>query len=141
VLVTTGRKSVNSSASANKKEDRVVNVIRSGKTIQLSVYDVLVGDVVHLEPGDLVPVDGVFITGHLVKCDESSEPATGESDALKKTPASEVFNRIAAGEDARKLDPFILSGSKVLEGVGTFLVTNVGEHSGFGMTMMALHED
>jgi len=122
-----------------KKEDRVVNVIRSGKTIQLSVYDVLVGDVVHLEPGDLVPVDGVFIAGHNIKCDESS--ATGESDALKKTPASEVFNRIAAGEDARKLDPFILSGSKVLEGVGTFLVTNVGEHSGFGKTMMALREE
>ncbi|RPA85866.1 calcium-translocating P-type ATPase [Ascobolus immersus RN42] len=122
-----------------KKEDRVVNVVRSGKTIQLSVYDVLVGDVVHLEPGDLVPVDGVFIAGHSVKCDESS--ATGESDALKKVPASEVFTRIANGEDPKKLDPFILSGSKVLEGTGTFLVTNVGEHSGFGKTMMALREE
>ncbi|KAA8895457.1 hypothetical protein FN846DRAFT_785074, partial [Sphaerosporella brunnea] len=40
-----------------------------------------------------------------------------------------------------KLDPFILSGAKVLEGVGTFLVTSVGVHSSFGKTMMALRED
>ena len=40
-----------------------------------------------------------------------------------------------------KLDPFIISGSKVLEGVGTFVVTSVGVHSSFGKTMMALREE
>lgn len=99
----------------------------------------MVGDVVHLEPGDLVPVDGVFITGHNVKCDESS--ATGESDQMKKTAAEEVWRRMEAGENVKKLDPFILSGSKVLEGVGTFMVTGVGIHSQYGKIMMALRED
>lgn len=122
-----------------KKEDRFVKVIRSGKSIELSVYDVLVGDVMHLEPGDLIPVDGVFISGHNVKCDEAS--ATGESDLLRKTPAAEVYKAIRENRNTRKMDPFILSGSKVAEGVGTFLVTSVGVNSSFGKTMMALRDE
>ncbi|KAF8474666.1 hypothetical protein BDZ91DRAFT_770099 [Kalaharituber pfeilii] len=122
-----------------KKEDRVIDVTRSGKDMQISVYHVLVGDVVHLKPGDLIPVDGIFISGHGVKCDESS--ATGESDQMKKTAADEVWGQMQSAGAYEKLDCFIISGSKVLEGVGTFLVTNVGVHSSFGKTMMALRED
>ncbi|KAF2458938.1 hypothetical protein BDY21DRAFT_283004 [Lineolata rhizophorae] len=122
-----------------KKEDRNVKVIRSGTTREISVHDVLVGDVMLLEPGDMVPVDGIFIEGHNVKCDESS--ATGESDLLKKNPADEVFRAMEAGESLKKLDPFILSGAKVSEGVGSFLVTAVGVHSSYGKTMMSLRED
>ena len=122
-----------------RKEDRSVNVIRSGRSREVSVYDLLVGDVIHLEPGDLVPVDGVLIQGHAVRCDESS--ATGESDLIKKQPAQEVYDAIVARRGTRKLDPFILSGSKVTEGVGTFLVTAVGVHSVHGKTMISLRED
>ena len=122
-----------------RKDDRVVKVIRSGKSREISIYDLLVGDVMHLEPGDLIPVDGIFISGHNVQCDESS--ATGESDLLKKTAADEVFRAIEAHENVRKLDPFIISGAKVTEGVGTFLVTSVGVNSSHGKTMMSLRED
>ncbi len=64
-----------------RKDDREVKVIRSGKSVQISVHDITVGDVLHVEPGDAVPADGIFISGHGVKCDESS--ATGESDQMK----------------------------------------------------------
>ena len=121
-----------------KKEDRMVKVIRSGKSRELSVHDVLVGDVVHLEPGDMIPVDGIFISGHNVKCDESS--ATGESDLLKKHAADDVFRAIEAHENVAKMDPFIISGGKVSEGIGTFLVTAVGVNSSHGKTMMSLRE-
>ena len=122
-----------------KKEDRNINVIRSGKTIEISVYDVLVGDVVHLEPGDMIPVDGIFIEGHNVKCDESQ--TTGESDLIRKRPADEVYAAIENHENLRKLDPFILSGAQVTEGLGTFLVTSVGVNSSYGKTLMSLRED
>lgn len=122
-----------------KKEDRTVKVIRSGKSQEISIYDVLVGDVMHLEPGDMVPVDGILIQGHSIKCDESS--ATGESDLMKKQSGDDVFRAIQAGGEVRKLDPFILSGSKVQEGVGTFMVTAVGVNSTFGKTMMSLREE
>lgn len=122
-----------------KKEDRTVKVIRSGKSREISVYDILVGDVMHMEPGDMIPVDGIFISGHNVKCDESS--ATGESDLLKKQPGDEVYAAIEANQSLSKLDPFIISGGKVTEGIGTFLVTSVGVNSSYGKTMMSLRED
>lgn len=122
-----------------KKEERFVKVIRSGKSQEISVYDVLVGDVMHLEPGDLIPVDGVFIEGHNVKCDESS--ATGESDIIRKVPADEVYHAIESHQNLKKMDPFILSGGKVSEGVGTFLVTSVGVNSSYGKTLMSLQDE
>ena len=122
-----------------KKEDRVVKVIRSGKTQELSVHDILVGDVVLLEPGDKIPVDGIFIEGHSVKCDESS--ATGESDLIKKTPADDVYNAMESHQNLKKLDPFIISGATVTEGMGSFLVTATGIHSSYGKTMMGMRED
>ena len=122
-----------------KKEDREVNVIRSGKTMEISVYDVLVGDVMHLEPGDMIPVDGIFIEGHNLKCDESQ--TTGESDLIRKRPADEVYTAIENHENLKKLDPFILSGAQVTEGLGTFLVTPTGVNSSYGKTLMALRED
>jgi Ca2+-transporting ATPase len=122
-----------------KKQDRDVNVIRSGKTREVSVFDVLVGDVMHLQPGDMIPVDGIFIEGHNVKCDESQ--TTGESDLIRKHPADQVYAAIENHESLRKLDPFILSGAQVTEGVGTFLVTSTGVNSSYGKTLMSLRED
>jgi P-type Ca2+ transporter type 2C len=52
------------------------------------------------------------LSGHNLTCDESS--ATGESDPIKK------------GEVEADKDPFILSGSKVLDGVGKCVVIAVG---------------
>ena len=122
-----------------RKDDRQVKAIRSGKSILISVYDVMVGDVLHLESGDSIPADGILIDGHGIKCDEST--ATGESDAMKKTGGQEVWNRIMEETATSKLDPFIISGSKVLEGVGTYLVTSVGVNSSFGKIMMSLQTE
>ncbi|KAJ3525945.1 hypothetical protein NM208_g11418 [Fusarium decemcellulare] len=124
-----------------KTNDRMVNVIRSGKSQEISISDIMVGDVMHLATGDIVPVDGIFIEGSAVKCDESS--ATGESDLLRKTPAADVFHAIQKldTKEAEKLDPFIISGSKVNEGNGTFLVTAVGVNSSYGRISMALRTE
>ncbi|KAJ5749154.1 uncharacterized protein N7511_010850 [Penicillium nucicola] len=119
-----------------RNNDREVKVTRSGKSTMVSIYDILVGDVLHLEPGDAIPADGVLITGHGVKCDESS--ATGESDAMKKTPGHEVWQQIVDGRATKKLDPFLISGSKVLEGVGTYMVTSVGPYSTYGRILLSL---
>ncbi|KAJ4362890.1 plasma membrane calcium [Neocucurbitaria cava] len=122
-----------------RKEQRDIKVTRSGKISMISVYDVLAGDIIHLEPGDVVPVDGIFIDGSDVRCDESS--ATGESDAMRKTPGEAVMKSLNAGQPIKNLDPFIISGAKVLEGVGTFMATSVGVHSSFGRIMMSVRAD
>ncbi|KAF4122199.1 P-type Ca2+ transporter type 2C [Geosmithia morbida] len=122
-----------------KKDERDVKVIRSGKSEMMSVHDILVGDVLHLEPGDLVPVDGILIEGHDLKCDESS--ATGESDALKKTGGDIVMQALESGQGRGDLDPFIISGAKVLEGMGTYVATSVGTNSSFGKIMMSVRTE
>lgn len=123
----------------SKKQDRDVNVTRSGTSMEISIYDVLVGDVLHLEPGDMIPVDGIYIKGHNLRCDESQ--ITGESDIIRKHPADQVYAAISNHEKLEKLDPFILSGATVTEGVGTFLVTSTGVNSSYGKTLMSLRED
>lgn len=127
------------SALNAKKDDRQVKAIRSGKSVMISVFDVMVGDILHLESGDSIPADGILVGGHGIRCDESS--ATGESDAMKKTAGAEVWQRMIEGTATSKLDPFIISGSKVLEGVGTYLVTSVGVNSSFGKIMMGLQAE
>ncbi|KAF7515130.1 hypothetical protein G7054_g14743 [Neopestalotiopsis clavispora] len=122
-----------------KKQDRVVKGVRSGKTVEVSVFDILSGDVVHLEPGDLIPVDGILIQGYDVKCDESQ--ATGESDIIRKQGGDEVYETIENGEKLKKADPFIQSGARVMEGMGTYMATSTGVHSSYGKTLMALDED
>ncbi|KAJ3293572.1 hypothetical protein HDU79_000198 [Rhizoclosmatium sp. JEL0117] len=105
----------------SKKEDRSVKGIRNGQTQMISIYEILVGDILTLEPGDIIAADGVYISGMGLKCDESS--ATGETDAIRK------------GEGK---DSLIVSGSKVTEGIGKYVVTGVGQSSFFGNIMMAL---
>ncbi|KAG0159410.1 hypothetical protein PDIDSM_6932 [Penicillium digitatum] len=119
-----------------KNDDREVKVTRSGKTDMVSVYDIMVGDILHLEAGDSIPADGVLVSGYGIKCDESS--ATGESDQMKKTPGHEVWQQIVGGKANKKLDPFLISGSKVLEGVGTYVVTSVGPYSTYGRILLSL---
>ncbi|KAL9551497.1 hypothetical protein MBANPS3_004239 [Mucor bainieri] len=148
-----------------KKEDRAVKATREATVSMISVHDIQVGDILHLEPGDIVPVDGIFIEGHNLKCDESA--ATGESDAVRKqnwqmcerlanaqTATTHASSSSSSSESGVKTkapivstehksvpDPFIISGSKVLEGVCTYLVTSVGENSYYGRTMMALRSE
>ncbi|KAF9114743.1 hypothetical protein BGX27_009967 [Mortierella sp. AM989] len=137
-----------------KKEDREVKVLRNGETVLLSVFDVVVGDILHLEPGDVISADGIFLGGHNLKCDESA--MTGESDAVKKV-SFEEYKKLEEAEAAlhkdeptalttephglHGVDPFIISGSKVLEGVGLYVVTGVGPNSFHGKTMMSLRTE
>ncbi|OBT89215.1 hypothetical protein VE02_04275 [Pseudogymnoascus sp. 03VT05] len=121
-----------------RKEDRMVKAIRSGRSVEISIYDVLAGDVLHLEPGDLVPADGILISGYTVRCDESS--MTGESEQIQKVTGDEALAKLHTSGDVDSLDPFIIAGSKVLEGIGTYIVTGVGINSTHGRLMMSLTE-
>lgn len=123
-----------------KKEARDVTVLRSGTKHQVDVHDVLVGDIVSFEPGEVLAFDGVVLRGHNIKCDESS--ATGESDMISKLPFDEYTKELdnATGPLKHK-SCFMISGSKVLEGVGEFVVTAVGPMSFNGKLMMSLREE
>jgi Ca2+-transporting ATPase len=104
--------------------------------MRMRISDLTVGDVVCLEPGDAAPADGIVITSQEIKCDESL--ATGESDHVEKCSGFKAWDSRAASGSEHDIDPFIISGSNVLEGIGTYLVTSVGPHSTYGRIMVAL---
>ena len=123
-----------------QKEDRLVKVIRGGEERQIRLHQVVVGDVMPLEPGEIIPFDGVFLSGNNVWCEESS--VTGESDSIKKVSYEEFIalrdkrpteldpgGPFGYGEFLRHDDCCIVSGSKVLEGVGSYVVVTVGTNS------------
>ncbi|KAF8628028.1 hypothetical protein AX15_004145 [Amanita polypyramis BW_CC] len=127
-----------------KKDERGVKVIRDGAERIIDIEEVVVGDIALLEPGEVVPCDGVFLSGYSVKCDESG--ATGESDAIKKISYEEWVkahdaNSSGGKKDLGHTDCFVLSGSKILEGVGHYVVVAVGIKSFNGRIMMALRGD
>ena len=115
-----------------RKEQRDVTVIRSGRVQYISVYDVLVGDVMLIEAGEVIAVDGILIQAASLQIDESS--ISGESDLVHKAVPS-------AMSDATHADPFILSGTTVCRGVGRYLVTSVGLNSTYGRILMSLRND
>lgn len=96
-------------------------VIRGGEVKQVSVSDIVVGDICQIKYGDLLPADGILIQSNDLKVDESS--LTGESDHVKK------------GEH---FDPMVLSGTHVMEGSGKMLVTAVGVNSQAGIIFTLL---
>lgn len=87
---------------------RKVNVLRHGKVQDISHFDLVVGDVLLIETGEILPVDGVVIQSNGLMADESS--LTGEPDPMPK--------KVPTNFDDRDINPFLISGSKILEGTG-----------------------
>jgi len=110
-----------------------VPVRRNGREQFVNVYTLLVGDVLQMNIGDIVPVDGILLKG-LVVIDESN--ITGESETVKKTP-----NVVDHSSEKKCSYPFIISGTKVVGGGGEMLVCAVGVNSIMGKTMLELTGD
>ncbi|GAU40189.1 hypothetical protein TSUD_374970 [Trifolium subterraneum] len=106
-----------------EKRNIHLEVVRGGRRVEISIYDLVVGDVIPLNIGNQVPADGIVITGHSLSIDESS--MTGESKIVHK--------------DSK--DPFMMSGCKVADGSGTMLVTGVGINTEWGLLMASISED
>jgi P-type Cu+ transporter len=67
---------------------KTARVIRDGNETEISIEDVLAGDIVIVRPGEKIPVDGVVVDGHS-SVDESM--LTGESMPVEKTSGSPVI--------------------------------------------------
>ncbi|RYR30188.1 hypothetical protein Ahy_B01g055014 isoform A [Arachis hypogaea] len=106
-----------------EKRNIRLEVIRGGRRVEISIYDIVVGDVIPLNIGDQVPADGILIIGHSLAVDESS--MTGESNIVEKNSKN----------------PILISGCKVADGSGVMLVTAVGINTEWGLLMANISED
>ncbi|KDP40245.1 hypothetical protein JCGZ_02243 [Jatropha curcas] len=101
-----------------------IDVVRNCRRQQVSIFELVVGDVICLKIGDQVPADGLFIDGHSLQIDESS--MTGES-----------YHVEVNGDQ----NPFLFSGTKVADGYGRMLVTSVGTNTTWGEMMSHISRD
>lgn len=122
-----------------------VTIKRNGIPEDRSPDDLLVGDLVKINTGSIVPADGVLIsTEGQVKIEESS--LTGESDAIEKETTDVCLRKAKEfeGKETNKHSvpsPFVFSGTLVKEGGGWFIVLAVGRYSKKGMIKESVEQN
>jgi len=109
---------------AQLDDEGTISVLRNGLSEKVLLHDILVGDLIQLGYGDILPADGIYLTGNDLSVDEST--LTGESDHMKKS---------------LEKDPMLLSGTSVMEGGCKMMVTAVGPNSQAGIIMKLLEEN
>jgi P-type Cu2+ transporter len=80
-------------------------VIRNGQEVEIPTSEVLVDDVIHIRPGDKIPVDGIVIEG---SSDVDESMITGESVPVSKFPGEEIV-----GASINKTGSFKFRATKV----------------------------
>ena len=105
-------------------------VIRKGEPNDFISDDLLVGDLIMVNYGDIMPADLFLVEGNGIKMDESA--LTGESDAMKKESYEKCAEIKKSGKSSVP-SPLILSGTNCIEGSGKAIVIAVGDHSQKGI--------
>ncbi|MGA7462053.1 MAG: plasma-membrane proton-efflux P-type ATPase [Candidatus Korobacteraceae bacterium] len=97
------------------------NALRDGKWIAPKVSELVPGDVIRLQLGDIVPADARLLAGDPVQVDQSA--LTGESLPVTRKPGEAVF-----------------SGSIIKRGETNAMVYATGTHTYFGKTAELVQE-
>lgn len=107
------------------------DVLRDGREVQVLPSELVLGDVVLLRAGDIVPADLRLLESTNLLVDESS--ITGEPNPAEKL--------VQAAESGAGLSPSALYyGSHVVSGRGRAVVVAVGEDTKFGSLIQHLDE-
>ena len=105
-------------------------LIRNGIPEDHISDDLLVGDIIMINYGDIIPADILLIEGNGIRMDESA--LTGESDSMSKEKYERCIELLKNGEN-KIPSPLILSGTNCIEGSGKGIVIAVGDHSQKGI--------
>ena len=111
--------------SLKKLSGPQAKVLRDGAVVLLPARELVVGDVIILEAGDMIPADGRLIENASLKVDESA--LTGESLAVEKN-IDPILEEAALGDRSNMM----FSGSFVTYGHGRVVVTDIGMQTEVG---------
>ena len=104
-------------------------VKRNGKIEEITIDEVVYGDIVLLETGDKIPADGILIKGEL-NIDESS--LNGES--------KEVHKKAIEGYSKESKENVVYRGTTVYSGLAIMQVNKVGNNTFYGKLALELQE-
>jgi Mg2+-importing ATPase len=109
-------------------------VVRDGKQGEIPIHDVVRGDLVILDAGDIVPADGRVTEANHLYVDEAS--LTGESAAATKRPREGALDP-TRDEDR---DGLLFFGTSVVSGTGQAVITATGTRTTYGEIAQRLAE-
>ena len=145
-IVTEGKSKKAAEALEKMTENMAVKVLRSGHIIQINKNEIVPGDIVNIEMGDMIPADGRLIETMDLKIRE--DMLTGESDDVSKSAEAIVDMETIQGKDkvivqdpvpAKQIN-MVFGGTLVAYGRGKFIVTDTGNSSEMGKIATNLHE-
>lgn len=112
--------------SLKKMSSPKCKVIRDHEQLEIDSTELVPGDIIIIEAGDIVPADGRIIENFSLLVNENS--LTGESNSIEKTDAVLEYEDSALGDQIN----MVFSGSLVNYGRAKVLVTNTGMNTQLG---------
>ena len=119
----TARASVDALAKMQVPQARVV---RDGDVMLVVPTQVVPGDIVQVEAGDIVPADGRIVRSATLEAQEAA--LTGESAPIAKGSGVLAGTDVALGDRTNML----FQNTSVTRGTGTMAVTATGMHTQMG---------
>ncbi len=113
-------------------------VVRSGEMREVEARELVPGDIVVLEEGDIIPADGRILEAFNLKTGEAA--LTGESMPLTKTVEPVQKASVSVAEQRN----MAFMGTVVARGRGRIIVTETGMHTEFGKIAtltQSIHEE
>nr|WP_307775113.1 cation-translocating P-type ATPase [uncultured Cetobacterium sp.] len=120
--------------SLKKLSSPKATVIRDGQKQEIDSADLLPGDIVFVEAGDVIPSDARVIQSYSLMVNESS--LTGESESVEKTDKIMPDEKLALGDQKN----MVFSGSLVTYGRAVLVVTSIGMKTELGKIASLLDE-
>ena len=104
------------------------NVIRNGKSVDIHIKDVTIGDIINLSTGSMIPADLRVIEDNSLYVGQSS--LTGEAEAIRKTSESE--HKLSEINSIYDLDTICFMGSNVISGSCKAVVIKIADDTYLG---------
>lgn len=118
----------------------VATVVRDGVTVDIPAPDLVAGDTVRLESGDMVPADLRITSTNGLRVDEST--LTGEVlPAAKKALADDAADHLAADAPVGDRVTMAYSGTLVVSGRATGIAVATGHDTELGAIASLVQED
>ena len=107
--------------------ETTISVSRMGKgTIEIPIDEIVVGDIIHLAAGDMIPADVRILKSRDLFISQSS--LTGESEPVEKISDPLLTD----SKNPLELENLAFIGSNVISGSAIAIVINVGDNTIFG---------
>ncbi len=120
--------------SLSKMKTDQIRVKRNNKIYQVKSEDLVKGDIIILEAGDIIPADSRIINQNALKVDESA--LTGESMQIEKTSKT-----ITKEKDLSERTNMLYKGTAITYGKAIAVICETGKDTEFGKIAETLKQD